>query len=434
MLLLGFGLFTVYTVNGRDLGSYDTSATSMLLLTLARGEGFYLDRFRPILHDTSHVMPVFVKPWRDHIISRYPVAPAVLVQPLVIPQVVLTDHVHPGWDRDPRVAFNECKWLGRRSMAVLISLTSVILYHFLIRIGMGTVALPVTLAAALGSNLWSVGSQAMWQHGPAAFALMGAISLLYPAPVSRWRLVLAGLAGAVLFSCRLIDGLFTVVMALWLARTQPRGLLWFLPIPSIIAVILFSDNLAHFGEFEGGQAELEPCTGEFIISRALGQETCSRSATGTLLSPSRGLFIFSPWVAIAMLTVPFAASRIRRSGLIAWSFLALIPYFLLFSKYAVWWGGHCFGPRYWTDVMPLLALLLAFGMDWAAKRSRVLTGAFFATIALAISIQIIGAFCFPSSWNLAPVDVDTHHQRLWDWHDTELTRCLHETWNQHAKR
>src|SRR5207245_3237724 len=111
----------------------------------------------------------------SHILSRYPVAPAILDLPLVIPQVALLDWLHPGWDRDPRVAFNECKWMGRRSMALLTALTAVILHRFLLGLSLGRAAFLSALAAGLGSNLWCVGSQAVWQHGPAAFALATAI-------------------------------------------------------------------------------------------------------------------------------------------------------------------------------------------------------------------------------------------------------------------
>ena len=40
-LVLGLGLTAVYAANGRNLGTYDTAPTTMMLLTLARGEGVY---------------------------------------------------------------------------------------------------------------------------------------------------------------------------------------------------------------------------------------------------------------------------------------------------------------------------------------------------------------------------------------------------------
>jgi len=125
---------------------------------------------------------------------------------------------------------------------MLMSLAAVILYGLLISLGLRRVALPATLAAALGSNLWTVSSQAMWQHGPVAFLLIAAIALLHPTPTPWWRLIPAGLATAFIFSCRLMDGLFATVIVLWLARTQPKGLLWFLLAPLLGAILLLNYN------------------------------------------------------------------------------------------------------------------------------------------------------------------------------------------------
>src|SRR3954449_7346164 len=82
-LILGLALVQVYLANPRDLSTYDTAATTMMTLTLVRGEGVYLDRFRPILLETRNQFKVFVVPWHGHMLSRYPVAPALLVLPLV---------------------------------------------------------------------------------------------------------------------------------------------------------------------------------------------------------------------------------------------------------------------------------------------------------------------------------------------------------------
>ena len=369
-LVLGLALVIIYSANGRDLGTYDTAPTTMMLLTMVRGEGVYLDRFRPILRDKGRVLPVFVAPYRGRILSRYPVAPAILDLPLVVPQVALPDWLHPGWDRNPKVAFNECKWMGRRSMAVLMALTAVILHRFLIGLGLGRAALLSALAAGLGSNLWCVGSQAVWQHGPAAFTLTTAIVLLHSTPVSRWRLVLAGLATAFLFASRLIDGLFAAVIILWVARSQPAGLLWLLPAPLIGAIALLSYNLWFFGDLIGGQAQLEQIHRDLHRLPGPWSGNLLEGAMGTLVSPNRGLFVFTPWVAVALAATPLVARRLASCRLITWLLLALVPYLLLLSKYAVWWGGHCFGPRYWTDVIPLFAILLAFGLDWAMARSR----------------------------------------------------------------
>ena len=58
--------------------------------------------------------------------------------------------------------------MAKRSMAVIVALTGVMLHRLLLSLGLRRAALPAVLAACLGSDLWTVGSQAAWQHGPAA--------------------------------------------------------------------------------------------------------------------------------------------------------------------------------------------------------------------------------------------------------------------------
>jgi hypothetical protein len=282
------------------------------------------------------------------------------------------------------------------------------------------------LAAFLGSDLWTHASQALWQHGPAAASLIAALALLHPAPASRRRLFLAGVATTFLFASRLLDAVFAAVIVAWVARTQPRRLAWFLPAPVVGAALLFGYNFWYFGTATGGQARLEALHPQTHGVSGTWTGSLTGGAAGTLLSPNRGLFVFCPWVALALglAAVPSVTRRLSSLGLAAWLLAALVPYSLLLSKYSVWWGGHCFGPRYWADVIPLFAVVLAVGLD--RVRSRAVVALAYLTITFSIAVHGIGAFCYPSTWNQSPLNVDLHHERLWDWRDTELSRCLVE--------
>jgi hypothetical protein len=258
---------------------------------------------------------------------------------------------------------------------------------------------------------------------------------LQPQPMNRYRLALAGLVTTVLFTCRLMDIVFAVAIVGWLTCTDRRGLLWFLPAQVAGGLILLGYNIWFFGTILGGQARLE----EFHVLLHGVSGTWSTNlvdgALGTLFSPNRGLLVFSPWimVAIATLAVPTVRRRLAAHSLLCVLLASLVPYLLILSKYSVWWGGQCFGPRYWTDVVPLFAILFAFGLDWMLPRSRVLVVILAITIILSIAVQVIGAFCFPSTWNAQPRPVDLHHERLWDWRDTELSRCLLESLQRPAR-
>src|SRR3954465_14505600 len=99
--LLGLALVAVYLSNGREIGSYDTIPASLLPLTILRGEGLHLDRYAPLLAEADGRLPAYVKRSRGHVVSRYPVAPALVALPLVAPQVAALDRLRPGWDRGP---------------------------------------------------------------------------------------------------------------------------------------------------------------------------------------------------------------------------------------------------------------------------------------------------------------------------------------------
>ena len=97
--------------------------------------------------------------------------------------------------------------------------------------------------------------------------------------------------------------------------------------------------------------------------------------------------------------------------------------------YAVWWGGHTFGPRYALDVMPALVPLAAAGMPTIAARPllrRVAIGC----LVWSVAVAGLGAFVYPAErWNTSPRNVDRNHDRLWDWQDSQLLRCVSTAWS-----
>jgi hypothetical protein len=256
-LFLGLALVFIYMINGRDLGTYDTIANSMLPFFILRGGGIYFDN-EVMGHMRSNArLPDHLTISHGRIVTVYPIAPALVVVPLFAPQVALLDLYCPGWDRDREVALAECLRMAKLSMALVVALAGVVLYRHLLALGVGRAALPAVLAACVGSDLWPVGSQALWQHGPAALALVTAIALLYPRPVGRGRMALAGASTALLVACRPLDIVFAIAIVTWLASTDRRGLRWFLPAPVVVGVAVFWYNVWFFDSILGGQAKLE---------------------------------------------------------------------------------------------------------------------------------------------------------------------------------
>ncbi len=414
-------LFCVYSANGRESGAGDTVPALLLPVAILRGDGLSLDRFARLWPNR---LPYYVALKHGDIVSNYPVGVALLAVPLIAPQLVLLDVLRPGWEL--RAPLHYAKLMGKNAAALLAALTGVAMLVLLRRLTREAFAWLAAAIAALGSNLWAVASQSAWQHGPAALALtLAALGLLAPG-ASRTRLCLAGLATAAIVGFRPQDVVISLTIFAWVAWHYRARTLWFLPFPLLLGAALAISNQWMFGNPAGGYAEMLDILPFSHGVAGYWTSDVLASASGTLLSPSRGLFVFSPWIAIALLALPALRERLRREPFVGVLLLALLPFLLQLSLQSVWWAGHSFGPRYWTEVIPIFAIVLAQALEWSWQRSRPL----FALLCLAglfsIGVQAIGAFCYPSTWSTRPVNVDVQHQRLWDWRDTELSRCLLE--------
>jgi hypothetical protein len=427
-LLLFAVLTSIYLINRREpIDTGDTVAAELLPLAILRGDGPFLDRYSVIVAPVSEPTAPSLVRSRGHLLSRYPLAPALLSVLLEAPQIWYFDRTSPGWDRNISLTWINSRRMAKNAAAVVAALVAVALDRLMRRLGLARVALPTALTAALASDLWTVASQAPWQHGPAALALVLSLLLFVPAqPMTRTRVFLAGFATALLVAFRPVDLLLAAVILAWVVWHYARKVVWFLPAPVLLGVALVAYNWWFFGRLEGGQHALELLHVRTHGTAGAWSGHLLEGAAGTLLSPSRGLLVYCPWIVIALATLPMVTGRLRRWSLICWLLAALVPYLLLLSKYSVWWAGHSFGPRYWTDVIPLFAILLGFGLDEARARGGPLLVGYGIAITVAHAIQTVGAFCYPSSWNLHPANVDLHHERLWDWSDNEVTRCLSE--------
>lgn len=420
-LVFFVALFCLYLANGRESGAGDTIPTSLLPIAILRGDGLSLDRFGALW---PRRLPYYVTLKGGHIISRYPIGVALLAVPLIAPQLMLLDAMQPEWER--RAPLDFARQMGKNAAALVAALTGVAILELLRRLMPEHFAMLAAAIAALGSNLWAVASQSLWQHGPAALALTLAVALLLRPNATRASLCMAGLATVAVVGFRPQDVVFSVAIFAWVTLRYRGGVAWFMAFPLLIGAALAASNYWAFGNAVGGYAEMLSILPHSHGVASYWTTDVAGGASGTLFSPSRGLFVFCPWIAVALATLPASHVRLKRWSLIGTLLLALIPYLLQLALQSVWWAGHSFGPRYWTDVIPLFAIVLGSALEWSWERSRPVFGVLLLSGLIAIGVQAIGAFCYPSSWNNHPGNIDQQHERLWDWRDSDLTRCLLE--------
>lgn len=119
-------------------------------------------------------------------------------------------------------------------------------------------------------------------------------------------------------------------------------------------------NLARFGS--------PLATGHYQVGAAnirLGY--LGLGSFGQLLSTPRGLVWYAPFVVLVPVGVAMGWRTHRRPLLLAIGQVGAI--FLLYSSYATWWAGMCWGPRFLVAVMPALTLLIVPLLDHLVSRS-----------------------------------------------------------------
>ena len=140
---------------------------------------------------------------------------------------------------------------------------------------------------------------------------------------------------------------------------------------------------------------------------------------GNLLSPARGILIYSPFIVFAWLCFKYSEKHwgLKKSWLLiglAWPVLHL----LFISRFPHWWAGFSYGARFMTDVIPGLFLLTlyAWPTNFKPQMSKVLFGLLFASCAFAIIVNTgQGLFNkYTAAWNANP-NIDRHPEYLFDW-------------------
>ena len=120
-------------------------------------------------------------------------------------------------------------------------------------------------------------------------------------------------------------------------------------------------NRAYLGLATGRYSEFEP---------ALFATPWQDGLLGTLASPSRGCLFSLHGRSLPFAYLPFAFFQLRLRTLLPWLLVTLVAHALLISKFSIWWAGWCFGPRYWTEVIPLLAISLGLALSGHAASGR----------------------------------------------------------------
>ena len=301
--------------------------------------------------------------------------------------------------------------IQRALAALLMALLTCLIFHTGLLLLSTAPSAVIAFGFAFGTQVWSTGSRALWSH--------------------TWFIFLGGLAAYHILSVevkqRCVRPVMLATILSWMYFVRPTGAI---VIACVCVYILICHRRSFVGYVTTGASWLVGFVayswltyGELIpgyYRSRFGPRDFWIGVYGSLLSASRGLFIYVPVLAfVTYLIVRYWKSLpMRRLAIL--SIATIATNLLAIAAYPCWWGGYCYGARLMTDALPWFAVLATLGCAAAsAERASVLSKGelAMATMLLALSVAINGrgAFSTPTQQWSTVVDIDKHPERALDW-------------------
>jgi hypothetical protein len=386
-----------------------------------------LDEHLPILRARGFV---FTQRVNGHFFTIYPLGASIIAAPAVVvlrPLAAGVRRYAPAlWTRleaiqvargcppvasEPIITLHS--WTEHLVASTIVAATVVVVFFIAAReVSLGW-AVVVALLFAFGTSAWSTASRSLWQHGPSMFLLALALWI----QLRGGRLIWVGLLLAFAYVVRPTNAIPLAAAAGWIALSRPRELPAFLLGVVIVLGLFVWSNIRFYG------AWLPPYyTPGFYSKNAF----IADALAGDLISPGRGLLIFSP---IFLLSPVGLIMRIvsRRVTVLDLSLAGciVVHWIAIAVTNGNWWGGDSYGPRFFADLLPYLTYFLLPVFAWLASargiKFRIVMAGVSVLGALSVAIHAQGVLNSATvAWNAYPTSISIDPVRVWDWHHPQF--------------
>ena len=305
--------------------------------------------------------------------------------------------------------------------ALLMAILTVVFFRTALLLLPISWSLVLSIGAAFGTQIWSSASRVLWSH--------------------TWMILLFGIAIYMMLSEEehQVPGhpiiLATILSSAYFVRPTSA-----IPIAAISLYILMFRSKEFPALAITGAAwfltfvycswrafgKLLPDYYLFHLSSGHSLE----AILGDLVSPSRGLFVFVPGCAFGLALMVYYWRELSHRRVAILSLVVVTALVFAISADPNWWGGHCYGARLTTDLIPWLFLWAVLGCEALLNDHRVTVR--HATVALGLLTIVVGAFMngrgalspAANDWVNGPPDVDQEPGRVWDWSDPQFLAGL----------
>lgn len=417
-------LLIVYNINLRSIGSGDTIPASLLPFSILSHRSLYLDQFAPYLIDTW-VTSYFLWHAKDHYISAYPIVTPVLITPLyIIPYILLNLFQIPIDYSVPAFAIS-AMIMEKLSASTIAALSGVFVYLSIKELVNKRIAIICALIYTFATNTWTISSQALWQHGMVEL-LLSIITYILIINIKKENIrniILMGVLSGLYVFNRPSDSMLLLPLIAYILSLKDRKIIIYLISALCASLPFMAYNYYFFGNILGGYSS--------VASFSFNADTFV-NILGLLISPSRGLLIYTPVVLMALPGI-WNVKKIDNKSIrqfLYLAFIAVLLEILVYGSFKIWWAGWSYGPRFLTGTLPFIAVFISLSLPKDInfkrinKREALVIAMLVILLIPSIFSQLIGAFCYPNgNWDGDP-NIDYNVGRLWDWNDTQMKRSF----------
>ncbi len=421
LLIAGLGLlvFAVHALSPVTT-STDSAWTFHVAASILREGNVNLDEYRPLMDlDLDYRL----RSVNGHIYYYYPAATPLLVTPVVLITNAAFAATRPAdfyayldtHGPDERTAK-----LEKLVASAFVAMAAALMYA-IARRQLGTWrSIAIALIFAFGTSMWSTASRALWQHGPSALLLLLALYLTISAPDRTWAMFATGLTLAFAYLVRPTNSLSFAFFGLYFLLNAPRRIWAYAGGALVVLVPYLADSVMTY-------ASLLPPYSFQLFERLATPAAFLEALVGTLISPNRGLFIFTPLFLFASYGATRAISMggLTKGNLSLYLAGILVTHWIVTSLFEDWGGAWSIGPRYFVEVMPFLTYFLIPVVGGTLLESKAWRFVFVVATAMSVLIQARSALsAYPFLWNGKPQALVDAPERKWDWGDVQFLRGL----------
>jgi hypothetical protein len=306
--------------------------------------------------------------------------------------------------------------MDKRLAAVLMATLAVLAYataRLLVPRGW---SLGIAALVAFGTQVFSTASRSVWSDTWGILLVSVGVFLLLRAAARRapTRAVLLATTLSLAYIVRPSNALALAAVGVYLLVTERRAFGRFAATGAVIVGLFIAHSWHQF------RSPLPPY---FALER-LEFRTPLEAIGGNLVSPSRGLLVYVPAVIALGLALARYRHTLRFRGLVKLAGFVVIAHFIMLAGFWDWWGGHSYGARLTTGLVPWVLLLTVLTVD--AARTAVgfrggradvgLTVLAGIMSAASVAMNAVGAWSWEAdSWNVTPDNINADAVRLWSW-------------------